>query len=273
MHHRLTVNGLSFNVLDEGAGEPVLLIHGFPDDHTVWRNQAPALVAAGYRVIAPDTRGIGQSDMARRTGDYALPNLVSDIAGILDQLEISKVKLVGHDWGAVIGWHFCFAHPGRVERYAALSVGHPTAYARGPAEQKLKGLYVLLFQVRWLPEWLLSRHDWKLFRKFTNFPAEAGHWIARLNAPGRLTSGINYYRANLGLVSPHQRPKPAMPVLGMFSDGDAYLAEAQMRDTAKHVSGPFRFEVVHGANHWLQLDAPDQVNRLLIEFLGEGTKS
>lgn len=272
MQHWLQVNDLSFNVLDEGAGEPLLLIHGFPDDHTVWRKQVPALVAAGYRVIAPDTRGCGQSEMAECASDYALPNLVADIAGILDQLGIAKFKLVGHDWGAVIAWHFCFAYPKRVERYAALSVGHPTAYARGPIEQKLKGLYVLLFQLPRFPEWILTRREWKLFRKFTKFPAEADRWITRQSAPGRLTAGINYYRANLGLISPRQRPKPTMPVLGLFSDGDDYLAEAQMRDSADHVAGPFRFELVRGANHWLQLDAPETVNRLLIEFLGEESK-
>lgn len=266
---RLLRNGdLNFNVLDEGAGEPVLLVHGFPDDHTVWRKQIPALVAAGYRVIAPDTRGSGLTDLAGPVRNYALPLLVADLAGILDALGIAKVRLVGHDWGAVIAWHFCIAHPERVERYAALSVGHPTAYARGPLEQKLKGLYVLGFQLPRVPEWLLMRRDWRLFRKFTNFPAEVEHWISRLKAPGRLTAGINYYRANLGLVLPHERAKPAMPVLGLFSDGDAYLAEAQMRDTAKYVAGPFRYELVRSANHWLQLDASEEVNRLLLEFLG-----
>lgn len=102
MQHRLRIDGLSFNVLDEGAGEPVLLVHGFPDDHTVWRNQVSALVAAGYRVIAPDNGGCGETDMAARTRDYLLPRLVADLVGVLDALGIARVKLVGHDWGAVI---------------------------------------------------------------------------------------------------------------------------------------------------------------------------
>lgn len=272
MQHRLQVDGLSFNVLDEGAGEPVLLIHGFPDDHTVWRKQVPTLVAAGYRVIAPDTRGCGESDMAPRTSDYALPTLVADVVGILDALRIGKVRLVAHDWGAVIGWAFAARHPERVERYAALSVGHPAAYAAGPLEQKLKGWYVLMFQLRGLAEWLLKAGNWQLFRRFTAQPQEIGRWIASYERPGRLTAGIRYYRANFGVLLRPDRTRLRMPVLGVYSDGDRYLAEAQMRNSAAYVDAPFRFERIEGVGHWLQIEAPDRINALLLDFLKEPVK-
>jgi len=271
MHRWLQINGLSFNVLDVGVGkpgtEPVLLVHGFPDDHTVWRRQVPVLVAAGYRVIAADMRGCGRSEMARRTSDYALHNLVADLAGILDSLGIESVNLIGHDWGAVIAWQFCFAHAERVRRYIALSVGHPTAYARGPLEQKFKGYYVLLFQLRGLAEWALTLGDWAAFRKMTNAPSEVGHWIERLRRPGRLTAAIRYYRANLHLILPGKYPRITLPVMGLFSTGDRFLAEAQMRASAKYLDGPFRFERIAGVGHWLQLEAPDAVNALLIDYL------
>jgi pimeloyl-ACP methyl ester carboxylesterase len=269
MQQRLQVGGLSFNLLDEGVGAPVLLVHGFPDDHTVWRKQVPALVAAGYRVIAPDMRGCGMSEMAPHTRDYALPNLIADLAGILDALGIERVKLIGHDWGAVISWSFAMAHPERVERYAALSVGHPAAYASGPLEQKLKGWYVVMFQLRGITEWLIKAGGWASFRKFAAHPEEVEGWIAKLGRPGRLTAGINYYRANFRLLLRPDKTRLRMPVMGVFSDGDRYLAEAQMRDSASYVDAPFRFELVKGAGHWLQLDAPEQVNALLLDFLKE----
>lgn len=267
MQHRLRIDGLSFNVLDEGAGEPVLLVHGFPDDHTVWRKQVPALVAAGYRVIAPDNRGCGDSEMASHTGDYLLPRLVADLVAILDALGIERVKLVGHDWGAVIAWVFAARHPERVERYAALSVGHAAAYAAGPLEQKLKGWYVLMFQLRGFAEWLIKARDWSFFRRFTDNHPEVGSWTAKLGRPGRLTAGINYYRANIGILLRPDRSKVTVPVLGIYSDGDRYLAAAQMRDSAAYVDAPFQYEIVKGAGHWLQIDAPDQVNALLIDYL------
>lgn len=272
MQHQLPIDGLLFNVLDEGEGEPVLLVHGFPDDHTVWRKQIPALVTAGYRVIAPDMRGCGMSDMAPHTRDYALSNLVADLIGILDALEVSRVKLVGHDWGAVIAWTLAARHPERVERYAALSVGHPAAYAAGSLEQKLKGWYVLMFQLRGFAEWLLKARDWWFFRRFAFQPEEIGHWIANYERPGRLTAGINYYRANLVLLLRPDATKVRIPVMGVYSDGDRYLAEGQMRDSANFVDAPFRFELVEGTDHWMQVSAPERVNALLLDFLEEPMK-
>ena len=140
----LPINGLNLNVIIEGEGPDVLLVHGFPDSHQVWREQIPALVAAGYRVIAPDLRGFGASAAPTGKGAYQVANFVSDLLGILDALQIARVRLVAHDWGAVCGWQFAIAHPERVERFVPMSVGHPEAYPRGGLAQKLKGYYVLI---------------------------------------------------------------------------------------------------------------------------------
>lgn len=272
MQRRLQVNGLTFNVRDEGAGEPVLLVHGFPDDHTVWRKQMPALVAAGYRVIAPDNRGCGESEMARRTGDYALSHLVADLIGILDALEIGKVRLVGHDWGAVIGWVLSVQHPERVERYAALSVGHMAAYAAGPLEQKLKGWYVALFQMRGLAEQLIKARDWTFLRWWARDHSEMAIWLPRLSRPGRLTAWLSYYRANFSQLLRPYKTKATVPVLGVFSDDDPYLAKAQMIGSAAFVEAPFRYELIEGVGHWMQIDAAEQVNALLVDFFAKNFK-
>lgn len=269
MQHRLHIDGLLFNVLDEGVGEQVLLVHGFPDDHTVWRHQVSALVSAGYRVIAPDTRGCGDTEMAPRTSEYKLPRLVADLVAILDALGLDRVKLVGHDWGAVIAWVFAAKHPERVERFVALSVGHAAAYAAGPLEQKLKGWYVLMFQLRGFAEGLIKAADWAFFRWFTDHHPELASWTQKLGRPGRLTAGINYYRANIGILLRPERSKISVPTLGIYSDADRYLAEAQMRGSVAYVEAPFLFERITGAGHWLQLDAPESVNALLLEFFAK----
>lgn len=264
----LRVNGVELNVIDVGAGEPVLLLHGFPDTHAVWREQIPALVAAGYRVIAPDTRGCGDSQLLTRVADYQIKHLIADLVALLDVLGLAKVKLVAHDWGAVIGWQLVMAHPQRIERYVALSVGHPSAYGSGGLVQKLKGYYVLLFQLRGFAEWLLRLGNWKVFGLFTGFPQELPHWRTTLSRPGRLTAGINYYRANLQLILPRTYPRVSVPVTGIFSDGDRFLTERQMLASAAYCDTGFRYLRVNGANHWLQLDAPEQVTPLILAALG-----
>ena len=167
-----------------------LLVHGFPDDHTVWRNQIPVLVDAGYRVIALDTRGCGESEIKPRESDYAIDKLVDDLAALLDALAIAKVRLVGHDWGALQAWCFAMEHPKRVDRYIAISVGHPTAYTRAGLAQKLKGYYLFCIQLRGLIEFLVTRFDWWLFGLLLHYRAEFPQIRARLSRPGRLTAGL-----------------------------------------------------------------------------------
>ena len=217
------VNGVQLSVIVAGKGPDVLLVHGFPDDSTVWRHQIPPLVAAGYRVIVPDTRGCGDSSIPEHTSDYKIEKLVADLVGVLDALGIRKVRLVGHDWGAAQAWHFALWHPERVERYIAMSVGHPNAYATGGVAQKLKGYYIALIQLRGLAEFLARSFDWWALRMMTRYPAEFPHVKARLARPGRLTAGFNYYRANFGMIFPRELPRAAMPVVGIFSDGDIFL--------------------------------------------------
>lgn len=264
---RIDVGGLALNVVVEGEGPDVLLIHGFPDSHQVWRKQIPALVAAGYRVIAPDLRGYGDSDLPEGEARSKLPKLVADMVAVLDALGAKKVRLVAHDWGAVIGWRLAIEHPQRVERYVAMSVGHPSAYPRGGLAQKLKAYYVLFFQLRGLAEWLLKLADWWLFRFISGRHAELPQWRKEMSRPGRLTAAINLYRANLGLVLPRSYPHARMPVLGIWSDGDVALSEKQMLLSRDYVDADWRYERVEGASHWLQLDAPERINALLLAYL------
>lgn len=266
---QLKVNGIRMNVVDAGSGAAVLLLHGFPDTHAVWRRQIPALVAAGFRVIAPDLRGCGETEMPRGVAEYKLDKLVGDVVALLDALGLDKVRLVAHDWGAVIGWQVALRHPGRVDRYIALSVGHPAAYARGGLMQKIKGYYTLLFQLRGIAECLLKAGNWALFRLMIRYPDEMPQWRAMLQRPGRLTAGINYYRANLLelLLKPGRWGAVEVPVLGVWSSGDLFLAERQMVDSEPYCKAGWRYVRIDDARHWLQLDVPEKINPLLADAL------
>lgn len=263
----MQLRGLTFNVLVEGEGPDVLLIHGFPDSNSVWREQIPLLVESGFRVIAPDLRGFGESSAPTATADYRIDEFVADLVAILDELGVDRARVLGHDWGAAVGWQLCMQHPQRVDRYCALAVGHPTAYAHGGVVQKLKAYYVLFFQIPGLSERAVSSRDWWLWRRMLRYDSELPTWKRDLSRPGRLTAAINIYRANLGLVLPKEYPKVSVPVMGVWGEGDVALAERQMVQSRDHVTGPWRYERVDAGTHWLQLEAPRDFNRLMLDFL------
>jgi pimeloyl-ACP methyl ester carboxylesterase len=249
----------------------VLLLHGFPDSSYVWRHQIPALVEGGFRVVAPDLRGCGESDKPAEVESYAVRHLVGDVLAVLDALELERVRVVGHDWGAGLAWGMTALASQRVEKLVAMSVGHPGTRRKITIEQREKSWYMLLFQFQGVAEELLMRDDWTLAREWLRGNGDVKRYVTELAKPGALTAGLNWYRANLHprreLGSPRELPPIGVPTLGIWSDGDDYLTEEQMQRSGDFVSGEWRYERVAGASHWLQLDAPERVNELLLEFL------
>jgi pimeloyl-ACP methyl ester carboxylesterase len=269
---RIELDDVTLRVDDAGAGSPVMLLHGWPDTAAVWRRQVPALVADGYRVIAPDLRGFGGSSKPADTDAYAAPRLVADVLGLLDHLSIDQVQLVGHDWGAVFAWMTAALAPDRVASVTALSVGHPAAFRTAGWGQREKSWYMLLFQFPGVAERWLSADGFRNLREWSAHPDI--HEVAeRLAEPGALEASLNLYRAILPPASllepPPDLPPVKAPSMGIWSSGDLALTEEAMTGSAAHVAGPWRYRRLDGVGHWLQLDAPDAVNALLLEFLGQ----
>lgn len=269
---RVAGDGLTLAVRDEGQGQPVLLIHGFPDSGHLWRHQVPALLEAGMRAIVPDLRGFGQSDRPEAVEDYAIAHSVADMVAVLDALGEERSHVIGHDWGAVVAWALAALVPDRVDRLVTMSVGHPNALRQRSMEQRERAWYQLLFQFTGVAEELLRRDDWTLFRELLGGDGDVERYVADLSRPGALTAGLNWYRANL---APHlelepRAPLPSVtaPTLGLWSDRDKYLIEEGMLRSAECVSGTWRYERIEGASHWMQLDEPELINRLLLDFLG-----
>jgi pimeloyl-ACP methyl ester carboxylesterase len=264
---RIDVDGVGLEVSSAGTGPAVLLLHGFPDTHQLWRHQVPALTGAGFRTIAPDLRGFGSSD---RPGSYDLGAHVGDLLGVLDRLGVPAAHVVGHDWGAAIGWTLAALAPDRVRSLAALSVGHPAAFASSGLAQREKSWYMLLFQFAGVAEQWLSADEFANFRAWSGHP-DAPAVIARLGAPGALTAALGIYRDSLppsALVTRRPALPPiTAPVLGVWSSEDRFLLEEPMIASGSYVAGPWRYARVDDAGHWLQLDRPDAVNQLLLDFL------
>jgi pimeloyl-ACP methyl ester carboxylesterase len=266
---RAEVNGVGIEYEVTGEGRPVILLHGFPDSGRVWRHQVPALAAAGFQVIVPDLRGYGKSDKPGDVASYAMPLLLGDVIGVLDDLGAERAHVVGHDWGAAVAWALASFVPQRVDHLAALSVGHPAAFAAAGFTQREKSWYMLLFQFEGIAERWLSDNDWANFRAWAGHP-DADAVIAEL-AAGSLTPGLSWYRAIVppeSLLAPRlELPPVPAPTMGVWSSGDIALTEAQMTGSAERVSGPWRYEVLPDVGHWMQLEAPEAVNRLLTDFL------
>jgi pimeloyl-ACP methyl ester carboxylesterase len=270
------LKGEQFPVADVGSGPAVLLLHGFPDSRFLWRAQVPALAAAGFRVIAPDLRGFGDAPRPIDVRTYRRPFLIADVLGILDALGVARTHLVGHDWGAALTWGLAGSYAERLDRVVVLSVGAPTSPGWGIVEQREKSWYFDFVQKVGIAEEQLTADNWKLFREWTRGQGDHERHLRDLARPGALTAGLNWYRAAFSPLAPGEGPLPQLPpwqrirnpVLGVWSERDPFLLEPQMALSAATVDGPWRYERIAEAGHWMMLDKPEQLNQLLLDFLG-----
>ena len=266
---RVDVDGVGIEYEVTGEGRPVVLLHGFPDSGRLWRHQVPALADAGFRVVVPDLRGYGRSDKPEQVDAYSMMLLAGDVMAMMSDAGVDRAHVVGHDWGAGLAWAMASLAPGSVDHLVVMSVGNPVTFLR-TMEQRQKSWYMLLFQFPGIAERWLTEDNWANFRSWAGHP-DADQVIAELEETGSLTPGLNYYRANVGPESwvgpPLELPPVQAPAMGLWSTGDMALTEMQMTDSADNVAGPWRYERLDGPGHWMQLEAPDQVTALLLDFL------
>jgi pimeloyl-ACP methyl ester carboxylesterase len=266
---RVEAGGVGIEYEVTGEGPAVVLLHGFPDSGRVWRHQVPALAQAGFRVIVPDLRGYGRSDKPAEVEAYRRELLVGDILAVMSAVGAERAHVVGHDWGASLAWMLALSAGDRVDHLVAMSVGHPAAFSGAGFAQYEKSWYMLLFQFPGIAEMWMSANGWANLRAWSHHPDPDGV-IAELES-GSLIPGLNYYRANLPpdsyLRSRAGVPPVRVPTMGVWSSGDPFLLETQMVSSGDHVDGPWRYERLDGPGHWMQLEVPDAVNALLIDFL------
>ena len=274
---RVATNGIELSVTEAGTGRPVVLLHGFPDNAAEWRHQLPALAAAGYHVIAPDLRGFGASDRPEAVAAYRMRELVGDVTGLLDALDVDRAAVVGHDWGAGLAWSVAMFAPARVERLAVLSVGHAGTRPIAGFTQSELSWYMLWFLLPGVAEDVMPADDWAFLRRWgwrdPGGEQDVRRQIDDLARPGALTAALNWYRANIdprafGRPDAYGRlPHVRCPTLGIWSDGDPFLGEVQMTASERFVDAPWRYEKITGVDHWIPVRAPERVNELLLDFL------
>jgi pimeloyl-ACP methyl ester carboxylesterase len=263
-------DGLTFDVRDAGPrdGEPVVLLHGFPQDSAAWDLVAPALHQHGLRTLAPDQRGYSPMARPRGRAQYTLRQTVGDVLALLDAAGLERAHVVGHDWGGIVAWGLAAWHPDRVRTLTALSVPHPGAMAKAmvTSDQALRSYYMGVFQLPVLPERLLLAGNGAVLRRMLRSggldDALVDHYVRRMQERGALSAALGWYRA-LPLAGRDPVGKVRVPTLHVWSTGDAFLGRAATEATGRFVDAPYRLEVLDGVSHWIPELAADRVAELV----------
>jgi pimeloyl-ACP methyl ester carboxylesterase len=287
-HEYAQVGNLRLHYAECGAeNEPlVILLHGFPEFWYSWRHQLPVL-GARYHVVAPDMRGYNLSDKPPRVSDYRIEELVGDVVGLIKSFGKSQAAIVAHDWGAGVAWAVARKHPEKVTKLAALQVPMPAAWSKNLTFAQLRrSWYMFFFQLPWLPEWWARANNFarmeKMYRTTTVRPGvftdeDIKAYKEAMKQPRALTSGINYYRANVlrslfrrGAETPSEADsRIRVPTLFIYGEQDMAIIPATVRNLDQFIDAPYRELRIPDSGHWVQNEAVAEVNDALIRFLDE----
>lgn len=261
-----------------GQGRPVMLLHGFPDFWYGWRRQLAPLAEQGCQVVAPDLRGYNLSDKPAEVRSYAIAELVDDVLRLADELWRGQpFALVGHDWGAALGWWIAIHRPERLRRLVIVNVPHPVVFEEHlhHPSQLLKSWYILFFQLPWLPEWALGWRDGVGLTRLLQASSRSGafsaadlvRYRAAWNQPGALTAAVNWYRAVV-----RHRPRVRgnarvlVPALIVWGARDVALGR-DMAEPSRAYCADGRLVLFEHASHWPHLEEWEAVNDELLRFL------
>lgn len=273
---KVEINGINYHVSDQGDGDRVvLLLHGMPDTSSMWKYLAPELLAAGYRVIAPDMLGYGETDKPEAVERYKGELILSDLVALVELLGLKQVDIVGHDWGAVMSWEMVTHFPDLFRRHVAISVGHLGVWFGGVSTPALKqNWYMYLNCMDAAPD-LYAFNDCEVVRtSIMPTHPELDEACERLKDPAAMRAMLNWDRANqmasayLAYISGQvELVKCKVPTLGIWSSGDVYLPEEPMKRAGEFMAAEWRYERLEEGSHWVPLDQPDKVNRLVLDWL------
>jgi pimeloyl-ACP methyl ester carboxylesterase len=263
--------------VEAGAGPLVILLHGFPEFWYGWRLQIAELAAAGFRVVAPDTRGINLSSRPDGLAAYAADKMADDIRGLIRERGAESAMLVGHDWGGTIAWTAAMNHPEVVDRLAILDAAHPRKLAEGlkNPRQLLRTWYFFYFVLPGLPDRAVRADRFRFFRRFLRdarppYTAdEMDRYVEAWSQPGAATAMINYYRCSVRTppkkASAAIRPISA-PTLVIWGQRDRFLGPALAEPEHDDVPNLAAVERLPDASHWVHHDEHERVTQLLIDF-------
>ena len=270
--------GVRLDVRDDGPpdGEPVLLLHGFPQDGTSWSGVAPVLRRAGLRTLVPDQRGYNLSDKPRGIRPYTIPVLAADVIGLIDAAGRQQAHIISHDWGSIVHWYLAAQYQERLASSTIINVPHPSAEAKNlwrVPSQMLHSWYMMFFQLPWLPEQWFRRRNWFVGRRFlartahpgTFSPEEVERYVAAWSQPRALTSMINWYRG-LRYAGRLHWPRIKGPLQVIWGKQDVFL-KARMAELSMSQCDNGQLHFFPDNTHWVHLENPQAVNELLLQLM------
>jgi epoxide hydrolase 4 len=272
------VGDVRLHYVEAGDGPLVVLLHGFPEFWFGWRLQIAPLAAAGFRVVAPDTRGYNLSSRPTGVAAYSADKLADDIRGLIRERGAESAFVVGHDWGGTIAWTMAMNHAEVVDRLAILDAAHPRTLQEGLPHpgQLRRSWYFFYFALPGLPEQQVRAGRFRFFRRFFRdarppyTPEEMDRYVEAWSQPGAVTAMINYYRSSVR--TPPKKAKAAIrrisaPTLVIWGQRDRFLGPKLAEPSRDDVPNLDRVERLPNASHWVHHDEAERVNQLLIDFL------
>ncbi|QCX28530.1 alpha/beta fold hydrolase [Nocardioides jishulii] len=268
-------DGLSFDVTTGGPvdGRPVVLLHGFPQRATAWREVEPVLHAAGLRTYAPDQRGYSPHARPKGRWNYRMRDLVGDVVALVEEIG-EPVHLVCHDWGAIVGWGLTTSRPDLVRTLTAVSVPHPGAMARATmtSTQALRSWYFALFNVPFLVDGIVNARPhvldgWLRGSGMTDEQLERFH--REIVADGALSGALAWYRALPLSLLPSGRPSGSrqvtVPTTYVWSTGDSAISRAAAEACDEFVEADYRYVELDGVSHWIPEEVPAVLAEIILE--------
>ena len=270
-------NGLRFLCRKQGdQGEPVILLHGFPETSHMWLPLMAELAAAGYQCLAPDQRGYSPGARPAGIEDYHYDHLSNDVIALADAMRYDKFHLIGHDHGSGVGWTVTYNHPDRVHSWTAMSVPHIAAFGRAIREdedQTKRSQYILLFQKVGEAEKALSANNLAPLKGIweKSSAEQVENYVKVFSEPGALTGGLNWYRGSLSMDAGTPDATQAIgdiltPTLCLWGNQDTAIGRQSTEWAAEYMKGPYRF-VEMDAGHWLIQEKEDQVLEEILNHL------
>ncbi len=271
---KVEINGVNYHYYDEGQGDrTALLVHGMPDTSSIWKELAAMLVKQGYRVVAPDLLGFGESDKPQDVDRYSGELLVNDTLAIIEHLGLSNIDVVGHDWGSFIVWEMVLGRPELFRKHVALSVGHPGAMFGDMSIESVQENWYMYMNCQTHAGELYAYNDFKFLRE-SFLPSHPGldEVCDRLKDTEAMNSMLNWDRANqvLSFYLAHSMGEMnydncQIPTMGIWSKGDVYLSEKWVTVSKDFMDAEWRYESVEGS-HWMMLDNSEVVCRLILDW-------
>ena len=274
----LGANSLFFVADSAGDGETVaLLLHGFPECRQSWAKQLPALASLGWRAVAPDLRGYGDSSRPQGKEPYRIEHLVDDVEALFATVGARRRVLVGHDWGGAIAWQAALRGVA-LDGLVILNAPHPARFAQAMRtwDQRRRSWYMAFFLLPWLPEWLLMRRGGRpliegLQRQSPNLPPELLETMRRnVIAPGAATAMLNYYRANIPRLARAGVNTRSLecPTLLLWGEDDIYLSPTLAAGNEAFVTD-LTVHRLPNVSHWIQQDAPEAIDDTIANWAAD----